>query len=858
MRLARLSFVLCFAACSGGEIDLGSTTKVGGGGGSAGAGAGGGGGSAPVAPLAKGSPWPKFRGDLQHDGRSRDVHATTTGGNLWKFPTAKGIFSSPVVGADGTVYVGSADRTFYALAPDGTKKWSVLTGEIIDSSALLDDRGRVYFGSGDGHLRALDAATGKPVWDFQADAPSTTGGLINWFEGNVGMGLDGTLYVPNDNFRLYAIDRDAGTAKWGAKMPDQTWSLPAIDPSTGDLLVGNNNLLAFLGPNTFRFSAKDGTSVWTAKTNGSIAASPLLTDDGTMIVGGFDGYVRAYDAVTGDAKWTFGTRDHLYASPAQLADGTIIQPSADGTVYALDPKTGAQVWAYDTLEAIRSSPAIDADGNIYFGSGEGRLFVLDSKGQQRWAIQLIDAERNDVNSSPALGKDAIFVGGESGEVFSVPSEYCLRPMAKSDAHCVTGPGEDLPSDGAHLFFTSQYGSPLVTAPTDVDANELFAFSLYVRKAGDTVLALVDSPSVSVTASPSIPLKVEVSGDRRFLTVMPEGPLKGDAAGNVTLSIKGNYVVNPDRKGLKFTGGAPGGAFDTTFTFHLRDATPSYPMAVPKMPGDPSSTFEIYRLAAPLPTILPSYNQIGFDSLHYLVGAVSGTPDHFVAWVVGAKLADGANTTVIDPETKALFPLDSTYANGLLDMQNQAGFNAEVMNATLSFDEFHLATRLLQDGTTQATPHLAVSTKCAGIQLYGPFLEVLGLCNAQTDLLSAYGAALLRPVGSGPAAAPSGVGTVALAYDSGKVTATYTGSSIKKSEHVLAILLVDATTGAPLSLDYGLKTTRTAGADGAVQTVTLDVTGAKAATGKLRAYAMVDTYPVGSGVVTLPLGSRPFG
>src|SRR5258708_32528222 len=93
--------------------------------------------SKPPAPLAKGAPWPKFRGDAAQTGASA-VRPTKMGGALWDFRTAKGIFSSPVVAADGTIYVGSADRTFYALNADGTLKWKLLTGEIIDSAALLD------------------------------------------------------------------------------------------------------------------------------------------------------------------------------------------------------------------------------------------------------------------------------------------------------------------------------------------------------------------------------------------------------------------------------------------------------------------------------------------------------------------------------------------------------------------------------------------------------------------------------------------------------------------------------------------------------------------------------------------------
>ena len=35
------------------------------------------------------------------------------------------------------VYVGSADHNFYAINPDGSQKWVVETGEIIDSAGAL-------------------------------------------------------------------------------------------------------------------------------------------------------------------------------------------------------------------------------------------------------------------------------------------------------------------------------------------------------------------------------------------------------------------------------------------------------------------------------------------------------------------------------------------------------------------------------------------------------------------------------------------------------------------------------------------------------------------------------------------------
>jgi outer membrane protein assembly factor BamB len=795
----------------------------------------------PSVPLAPGSPWPKFRANARQDGRS-DVRPTLAGGALWSFPTGKGIFSSPVVAADGTIYVGSADRTFYALSPDGSVRWQKLTGEIIDSAALLDDQGRIYFGSGDGHLYALDAATGAEVWTFAADAPFPGGGLINWFEGNVAIGPDGTLYAPNDNFYVYAVDRTTGQAAWRLLMPDQNWSLPAVDPHGGDLFAASNTMVSVLGGNTFGV-APDGTVRWEQRHNGTVAASPLLTRDGKVVVGGFDGFVRAYSR-EGIVLWELGTRDHVYASPAQLSDGTIVQPSADGTIYALDPADGTLVWAYDTLEAVRSSPAVDGDDNVYVGTGDGRLLVLNPDGTRRWELQLITNERNDMNASPALGRDAVYIAGESGEVFSVPYDYCLRPEAAADDRCVTDPDEDLPDDGAEVRYTTQLGAPLAAPPAEIDANQTLAFALFVRERGDTRLALLDSASVVVTVTPDATVDVEVSGDRRFFTVAPRTPFVPDGAGAVTIRVTGQYLVDLDRDGLSFSGGTPGGAFDQTFAFRLR-AAPAQPyvLAVPQAPGDPAAALELYRIAAPLPTILPSYNQIGFDSLHYLLGAVEGTSDRFIVWVAGAMLAGDENRTVIDPATKALFALEVEYRDGLLTMVNEAGFGVEAMNARITFNKFRVTARLEPDGQVLESPRLSVSTKCSSITLYGPFLQMLGLCNTQTDVLAVFGAALLRPSAGGTQGPPDWNGAVTFDVADGKVSATLTGGPLPAAEHSVAVLLVDSATGRPVSLDYGLVTTREVAADGSIARVTLTYA-ANEVPALVRAYLMVDTYPAG--------------
>ncbi|MFO0679867.1 MAG: PQQ-binding-like beta-propeller repeat protein [Polyangiaceae bacterium] len=804
-------------------------------------------------PLDPTSAWPKFRGNMRQTGRSR-VLPRKTGGKMWSYRTGKGIFSSAVIGGDGTVYIGSADRTFYALSSEGDVKWSVQTGEIIDSSALLDDKGRVYFGSGDGHLRALDQKTGKEIWKFEAEDPSVNKSFIRWFEGNVAIGPGGDLYAPNDNFSVYSVNRDSGARNWRWLMNDQTWSLPAVDPATGSLYIGNNYIaapavLGYFYKNVFAID-KDGNQIWRQGINATVSASPLLTENGKMILGGFDGYLRAYDKNDGTELWSFGTYDHLYASPAELQDGTIVQPSADGTIYAVDPANGKLKWAFETREPVRSSPAVDGEGNIYFGGGDGKLYVLTSKGKLRWSIKLVSEDRNDLNGSPSLGRDAIVIAGESGEIFNVPYDYCLRAEAANDTRCSVGTGEGMPDDGTYLYFTTPLGSILSEAPPSIAANVPLAFSLVVREKGDTKLSLIDEKSLKVTVDPPAEVDARVSGDRRFVTVVPTTKFTKGANGKVRITIQGDYLQDPTRSGIVFSGGRKAGRMNTTFDFDVAEGPAGYDYPVPDGPGDPSGVLEMYRIAVPLPTVMPSYNQIGFDSLHYLVSMVEKTPGGAIGWVTGGKLDEKENRTVVDPETKVLFPVEVSYENGLMTLLNKDSFMINAMNADLPFETFRVSAHLDAKGIPVSQPGVHVTTRCQQIPTYGPFLVNLGFCNPDTDLLNVFGSTNLRPFGSGRLTAPSGLGTVSFAHAGGwgggtitnpTITATLEGSSLKLADHTVGLLIVDVSTGKPVSVQYGLATTRTATATGEVATVSVNFLQSKAPK-TARVYLMVDGYP----------------
>jgi outer membrane protein assembly factor BamB len=78
-----------------------------------------------------------------------------SGKERWKFATGGEVLSSPALGSDGTIFVGSEDGNEYALNPDGTQKWKLTFGGQVSSSSAIGSDGTVYFGSDDHNLQWL-------------------------------------------------------------------------------------------------------------------------------------------------------------------------------------------------------------------------------------------------------------------------------------------------------------------------------------------------------------------------------------------------------------------------------------------------------------------------------------------------------------------------------------------------------------------------------------------------------------------------------------------------------------------------------------------------------------------------------
>lgn len=226
------------------------------------------------------------------------------------------VIATPTIGPDGAVYVGALGGGFYALNPDGTRRWESPTGGGVIASAALTRDGSICFVAGD-DLHALNG-DGTLRWRARVGG----GGVESPVYSSPAVGADGTLYVGSTFSGFHAINT-VGTRRWSVGSGQTFLGSPVLD-AAGNVLTGSSGVVSL---------APDGSANWTAPI-GAILATPALAADG-----------RAYVA------------------------------TREGEFVALEP-TGAVAWEADLGTPITSSAAIGTNGWIYVASDDRKVRAL--------------------------------------------------------------------------------------------------------------------------------------------------------------------------------------------------------------------------------------------------------------------------------------------------------------------------------------------------------------------------------------------------------------------------------------------------------------------------------------------------
>lgn len=287
------------------------------------------------------------------------IHAD--GSQRWAYPTGWTVESAPAIGPNGTIYASTRDRydpdkenVLYAINPDGTLKWTYHAAGQIADQMIVGASGAVFFGCGDGALYAI-RPNGTVLWSYQTGA--------DWVR-SPAIGSDGTLYVSGSDYHLYAINPD-GTLKWNCDVGDAV-----LEPAIG--ADGTLYMASFYG--TVYAVSPSGTVLWSFNTDGPCQASPALAADGTIYIGTLNNSLYALTPA-GGMKWRYTANNWIYSAPAIGADGTVYFGSLDYNVYAL-ASDGTFMWSYATGFYVETSPAVDANGTLYIVSDDGKLYAF--------------------------------------------------------------------------------------------------------------------------------------------------------------------------------------------------------------------------------------------------------------------------------------------------------------------------------------------------------------------------------------------------------------------------------------------------------------------------------------------------
>jgi outer membrane protein assembly factor BamB len=144
-------------------------------------------------------------------------------------------------------------------------------------------------------------------------------------------------------------------------------------------------------------------------------ATPALTSDGQLIVGGFDKKLYSLNPQTGQVIWQFTDARDRWIGGVLATDTMIYAPNADYKLYALNLQ-GKLQWAFLADQSLWAAPVSDGK-NVYFGSLGSKVYAVNAQtGKQAW-VQKVDGA---VLGSPVLGTDnTLYVGTYGGSIYAI-------------------------------------------------------------------------------------------------------------------------------------------------------------------------------------------------------------------------------------------------------------------------------------------------------------------------------------------------------------------------------------------------------------------------------------------------------
>ncbi|MCY4517174.1 MAG: PQQ-binding-like beta-propeller repeat protein [Acidimicrobiaceae bacterium] len=312
---------------------------------------------------------------------------------------------------------------------------------------------------GNGHVFALDAATGEELWRYQT---------LNDYgfaeDAAAAVLIEGDLYVvPQSDGYLYRLDSTTGELLWRTphvgrgSQPAMSGGFVYTKPSSG-------------GP-VHALHTDTGEVAWTySQTNFFGYQRLAVSEDAVYGTTWLD--IRALDKDSGQLRWVFD--GNARERGLRVADGIVI---ASGTLYELDENPGGSLYAIDAAtgdlmwrRGLSAQSIVLRNDTVYAGTGESPLLANDHPGPVR-ALDIATGEdrwRSETCGRPFAGPDGVLYV-VNGWRFSALNEHTgerLWSYDLSPAPTPMQPGDEAQATPSEweLLVAGSHSSAWLTAP----------------------------------------------------------------------------------------------------------------------------------------------------------------------------------------------------------------------------------------------------------------------------------------------------------------------------------------------------------------------------------------------------------
>ncbi|GHE71796.1 hypothetical protein GCM10018785_45060 [Streptomyces longispororuber] len=288
------------------------------------------------------------------------------------------------------LYVSTADAVEAVHADTGRRQWRYASrGDGWRDMASA--RGTLFVSDIDGHVDALDTATGTRRWRVTVPRgehpPQITPPQITR--------RSSTLYIIHPNNGLIALDARTGTRRWTAADVDE--GVPVRATGHAVYAVRDNRLS--------KLDASTGKPRWNYRLDHSDVANTVVVHGNTVYLCLDQAVVIALDAATGKQRWSsdlnsapgsprgkglsaIASRDTVYVGGASAPTSRVIETP----VIALDAATGKQRWSFPSGASSSGYATMQASDVVLMlrdgqKGSKSAAFALDAAtGKQRWGI----------------------------------------------------------------------------------------------------------------------------------------------------------------------------------------------------------------------------------------------------------------------------------------------------------------------------------------------------------------------------------------------------------------------------------------------------------------------------------------